>query len=452
MDATRNLELPYLMPSQAQKHVTHNEALRMLDAIVHLSVLDRTLATPPLEPADGARYLIPSAPTGDWQHHEGEIAAFQDGAWAFFTPLAGWLCFVANERTLLVFDGATWTTVAGASPEPGILDRLGLRTEADVINPFAARLNNAIWTADYTGDGGSGDLRYVMNKEQASGTLSLLMQTDWSGRAEIGLVGTDDLTMKVSANGDDWHEALRIENETGRIAAPQGLADAITGLSSPLYVPAPVVSDIWRCDASRSATPRTYTMTGVSGTTITLGSAVAGVNGQFGRWNTMSGTKIRVWNTSKVPAQSAWVMGSPTTTTLTVTDAAHIASWSNGDTLRVGDPNPTGDNTLNMVALDIGAYLDTTFGLTFPQKGLFLSLYVSSTDGPAGLDFSPNGAGGSAIGGNALSNGSRNQTSLPLPTPVPSPISNSNLLLFREQLAGATDIGVTVARVLGIYV
>ncbi len=26
------------MPSQAQKHVTHNEALRMLDAIIHMRV------------------------------------------------------------------------------------------------------------------------------------------------------------------------------------------------------------------------------------------------------------------------------------------------------------------------------------------------------------------------------------------------------------------------------
>ena len=27
------LSLPYLMPAQAQKHVTHNEALRILDGV-----------------------------------------------------------------------------------------------------------------------------------------------------------------------------------------------------------------------------------------------------------------------------------------------------------------------------------------------------------------------------------------------------------------------------------
>ena len=46
-DTTTHLGLPYLLAAQAQKHVTHNEALRLLDAMVQLSVLDRTRTTPP---------------------------------------------------------------------------------------------------------------------------------------------------------------------------------------------------------------------------------------------------------------------------------------------------------------------------------------------------------------------------------------------------------------------
>jgi len=40
-DITTHLLLPHILASQAQKHVTHNEALRLLDAMVQLSVLDR---------------------------------------------------------------------------------------------------------------------------------------------------------------------------------------------------------------------------------------------------------------------------------------------------------------------------------------------------------------------------------------------------------------------------
>jgi hypothetical protein len=43
MDKSDNLNLPYIMPSQAQKHVTHNEAIRALDAMLHLAVLSRAL-------------------------------------------------------------------------------------------------------------------------------------------------------------------------------------------------------------------------------------------------------------------------------------------------------------------------------------------------------------------------------------------------------------------------
>src|SRR5690606_5997668 len=51
MDATPNLDLPYIMGAQAQKHVTHNEAIRKLDALVQLAVLDRDLTAPPTSPA-----------------------------------------------------------------------------------------------------------------------------------------------------------------------------------------------------------------------------------------------------------------------------------------------------------------------------------------------------------------------------------------------------------------
>ena len=66
MDETPLLKLPYILAAQSQKHVTHNEALRVLDALVQLAVLDKDLATPPGSPAAGARYIIGAAPTGAW--------------------------------------------------------------------------------------------------------------------------------------------------------------------------------------------------------------------------------------------------------------------------------------------------------------------------------------------------------------------------------------------------
>ena len=50
MTDTANLGLPCIEGSQAQKHVTHNEALRILDTLVQLAVQDRDLTAPPATP------------------------------------------------------------------------------------------------------------------------------------------------------------------------------------------------------------------------------------------------------------------------------------------------------------------------------------------------------------------------------------------------------------------
>ena len=66
-------------------------------------------------------------------------------------------------------------------------------------------------------EGGDGNLRYKLSKESAAKTLSLLMQTNFSGRAEIGLTGDDDLHVKVSADGSTWFEGLSLARASGQV-------------------------------------------------------------------------------------------------------------------------------------------------------------------------------------------------------------------------------------------
>lgn len=110
MEQTPNLLLPYIMPSQAQKHVTHNEAIRTLDALVHLAVLDRGLTAPPASAQDGDRYIVPEGSTEEWSDRDGMIAAWQDGGWRFLEPRTGWVAWVNDEALLLVFDGTGWAS------------------------------------------------------------------------------------------------------------------------------------------------------------------------------------------------------------------------------------------------------------------------------------------------------------------------------------------------------
>ncbi len=231
MSETVHLALPAIAASQAQKHVTHNEALRILDALVMLAVKDRDLSEPPGSPAEGDRYLVNPTGSGGFADRDNQVAHYRDGAWSFHAPQAGWLCYVEDEDAVVVFSDGVWASLLQS------VSQLGIGTLADATNPFSAKLNNALWTARYDGEGGDGSLRYTLNKEDAADTLSMLFQTNWSGRAEIGLIGDDNVRLKVSPDGSAWTDVLVVDNATGKIglgaAAPESVLHiAFTGGST----------------------------------------------------------------------------------------------------------------------------------------------------------------------------------------------------------------------------
>ncbi|SER05277.1 Protein of unknown function [Faunimonas pinastri] len=222
MSETTNLKLPFLEAAQAQKHVTLNEALGMLDALVQLAVKSRDLTAPPDAPTDGDRYIVAADATGAWAGKDLNLASWTDGAWSFFAPVAGWLVWVEDENALLVWNGSAWVSAASGTASlteaelAAGIPKLGIGTAADDANLLAAKLNAVLFTALEAASGGTGDIQFKVNKETAADTASLLFQTGYSGRAEMGLTGDDDFHVKVSNDGLAWTEAIRIEAASGR--------------------------------------------------------------------------------------------------------------------------------------------------------------------------------------------------------------------------------------------
>ena len=207
MSSSNRLALPFIDAAQSQKHVTHNEALVALDALVHLSVKSRTTSAPPGTPAEGDLYLVPAGATGAFAGHVDAVAAFDNGGWAWLQPKVGWRAYVESESLFLIFDGAVWKDVGLSLQTLQGLSRLGVGAVADATNPLLAKINNALFTARATGEGGTGDLRIALNKSAAANTVSQLFQTNYSGRAETGLTGDDRYRIKVSSDGATWREA-----------------------------------------------------------------------------------------------------------------------------------------------------------------------------------------------------------------------------------------------------
>ena len=362
-DTTTNLGLPYLMAAQAQKHVTHNEALRLIDALVQLSVLDRDRSAPPASPADGDRHLVASGATGLWAGWDLNIAFWADGAWIRLVPRTGWLVWVAGEGALLAWTGFAWEkvneprdvsdavfslvndadttkkatfslsgistgttrtfTLPNTSSELAILAgtqtftgnktfsgtltasgtvtvsaaaatigtatgtaTFGVGTGATttgltktvnlgtggaagsttvvnigsatsgangtmVVNTPTVTFANAVTqvgmpqanlTAQLLGLGGAtadswnrlsvnapavllnnagSSIEATVNKAAPANDASFAFKTNWSARALVGLLGSDDFTVKVSPDGGAYHDAIRIEGATGRVELPE---------------------------------------------------------------------------------------------------------------------------------------------------------------------------------------------------------------------------------------
>lgn len=209
-DTTDNLGLPFLLPNQAQKHVTVNEALKRLDATVQIVLSADAMNTPPETPATGMRVLIGEDPVGIFTGHAGDIAAFQDSSWLFVSPLRGWVAWFEDSSTLRVFDGAIWQSISTpSSSDMNEFERLGVNTAPDHNNHLAVRGNASLFTSS------ENDHRLSINKSEENDTASLILQSGFEDRAEIGLSGGDDLSVRISPDGNNWTTALDVSAETG---------------------------------------------------------------------------------------------------------------------------------------------------------------------------------------------------------------------------------------------
>ncbi|WP_300069794.1 DUF2793 domain-containing protein [uncultured Ruegeria sp.] len=206
------LNLPFLQPSQAQKHVTHNEALRQLDLTVQLTVLSTNASNPPAVPEQGEIHALTAAPTGDWAGHGGELAAWLDNAWYFVTPNTGWRAWDLASNMAKVWDGTAWITPPVAAQN---LNGVGVATSYDSTNRLSVRSPATLLSHE----GGGHQLK--VNKASAGDTASLLFQSNWTGHAEMGLSGSTGFSIKVSPDGGSWTEALALDPTTG---IPSGAA------------------------------------------------------------------------------------------------------------------------------------------------------------------------------------------------------------------------------------
>ena len=104
MATTARLGLPLIASGQAQKDVTHNEALLALDRLVALVVQSRSVAAPPLGASEGQCWIVPAG--SNWGQPAGTLVHWDGFGWVSAPPVAGQMAWIADEGGAVIFDGS----------------------------------------------------------------------------------------------------------------------------------------------------------------------------------------------------------------------------------------------------------------------------------------------------------------------------------------------------------
>lgn len=222
--ATARYSLPEIAAAQAQKHVTHNTAINMLDALMNAVAADKDLATPPGSPSEGDSYIIATSATGAWASKDLNFTTYFDGAWYFFPPTEGMRVYVVDEGLYYRYSGSVWVQEPASAlgddfraVETANGAFLGLHTEEELLSGLSGPSVTSIITIPsraivlgvstrtvtaITGassyDAGDGT-----TADRFGGSLSIA-----AGSTNVGVIGPtaiySPMSITLTANGSDF--------------------------------------------------------------------------------------------------------------------------------------------------------------------------------------------------------------------------------------------------------
>lgn len=211
MPETSNLNLPLLAAAQAQKHVTVNEALGLIDLTVQLRAINRTRTTPPGSPTEGDNYIIAAGASGEWAGLSGQIACYVNGAWVYLVPREGWRCWIVAEGTTVVYSSGAWQggpsfftmTWTSSMIAAGVLT---IASSAVAPQPETGN------TDDITSISGGQDGTYLILGGTNGNTVTLVDGGNLKLGAASRVLSNFDDTISLIRRGTDWLETSYSDN------------------------------------------------------------------------------------------------------------------------------------------------------------------------------------------------------------------------------------------------
>lgn len=138
---TPRLALPLLAAGQAQKEITHNEALALIDALLCPVVEAVGANAPPASPEAGQAWIVGAAPTGAWSGRAHHMAVATAGGWRFADLPTGARVTAMGGTGLWRRVASGWQAPAAIAPATGgsTVDSECRATVSALISALAAQ-------------------------------------------------------------------------------------------------------------------------------------------------------------------------------------------------------------------------------------------------------------------------------------------------------------------------
>lgn len=108
-EKSARLDLPFLIPGQAQKEFFHNEALARIDMILCAAVEGAPSSSPPPSPEAGQCWIVGQDATEAWAGQADALACWTTGGWRFVAPLAGMTAWDKSAGLFRHWNGSAWS-------------------------------------------------------------------------------------------------------------------------------------------------------------------------------------------------------------------------------------------------------------------------------------------------------------------------------------------------------
>lgn len=210
--ATERANLPELIVGQGSKELTHNEALRILEALTVGGVVDRDLTTPPVSPAAGSVYIPRATATGAWTGKENQIAHFYNGSWRFYQPQTGWHVWIIDEGIFASFAGGAWSSMLLLQDLAPNLGTVSGSVALNIANSGARAAIGGSTTFSFAGSASSGYIKGFVLQLTNGGSAAITwpVAVRWPGGVAPILTtsGVDFLTFVTLDGGATWSGTL----------------------------------------------------------------------------------------------------------------------------------------------------------------------------------------------------------------------------------------------------